>query len=139
MRERTYIADKDGVRIAKLNEMTYRRLLWDHRPLTDSWRVGKGCASKLEAHSRYTMGDIARCSMGKADDYRNEELLYKLFRVNAERLIDYAWGWEPCTIADVKAYKPENKSIVSRKVLQCPYKVDIESDCFRKAYQPEHE
>ena len=117
-------ADKDGVRIAKLNEMTYRRLLWNLRPLTDFWRVGKGYASKLEAYGLYTMGDIARCSIGKPGDYQNEELLYKLFGVNAELLIDHAWGWEPCTIADVKAYKPENKSIVSGQVLQCPYKFD---------------
>lgn len=114
-------ADKDGVRIAKLNEMTYRRLLWNHRPLTDFWRVGKGYAAKLESNGLYTMGDIARCSIGKPTDYHNEELLYKLFGVNAELLIDHAWGWEPCTIADVKAYKPENKSIVSGQVLQCPY------------------
>ena len=113
--------DKDGVRIARLNEMTYRRLLWTHRPLTDFWRVGKGYANKLEAHGLYTMGDIARCSIGKPGDYHNEELLYKLFGVNAELLIDHAWGWEPCTIADIKAYKPENKSIVSGQVLQCPY------------------
>ena len=109
------------MRIAKLNEMTYRRLLWDHRPLTDFWRVGKGYANKLEAHGMYTMGDVARCSIGKPGEYHNEELLYKLFGVNAEILIDHAWGWEPCTIADVKAYKPENKSIVSGQVLQCPY------------------
>lgn len=114
-------ADKDGVRIAKLNEMTYRRLLWNHRPLTDFWRLGKGYANKLEAHGLYTMGDIARCSIGKPGEYLNEELLYKLFGVNAEILIDHAWGWEPCTIADVKAYKPENKSIVSGQVLKCPY------------------
>ncbi len=114
-------ADEYGVRIAQLDEMSYRRLLWDHRPLTDFWRVGKGYANKLEAHGMYTMGDIARCSIGKDTDYYNEELLYKLFGVNAEILIDHAWGWEPCTIADVKAYKPENKSIVSGQVLQCPY------------------
>ena len=114
-------ADKDGVRIARLNEMTYRRLLWEHRPLTDFWRVGKGYANKLEAHGIYTMGDIARCSVGRDTDYYNEELLYKLFGVNAEILIDHAWGWEPCTITDVKNYKPENKSIVSGQVLQCPY------------------
>lgn len=113
--------DKDGVRIAKLNEMTYRRLLWDHRPLTDFWRVGKGYATKLDAHGLYTMGDVARCSIGKPGEYHNEELLYKLFGINAEILIDHAWGWEPCTIADAKAYKPENKSIVSGQVLQCPY------------------
>ena len=114
-------ADKDGVRIARLNEMTYRRLLWDHRPLTDFWRVGRGYAERLEAHGLYTMGDVARCSIGKPGEYHNEELLYKLFGVNAEILIDHAWGWEPCTIADAKAYKPENKSIVSGQVLQCPY------------------
>ncbi len=114
-------ADEYGVRIAELDEMSYRRLLWTHRPLTDFWRVGQGYAAKLEAHGLYTMGDIARCSIGEAGDYHNEELLYKLFGVNAELLIDHAWGWEPCTIADVKAYKPENKSIVSGQVLQCPY------------------
>ena len=114
-------ADEYGVRIAELDEMSYRRALWTHRPLTDFWRVGKGYAAKLEAHGLYTMGDIARCSIGKPGSYYNEELLYKLFGVNAELLIDHAWGWEPCTIADVKAYKPENKSIVSGQVLQCPY------------------
>ena len=114
-------ADEYGVRIAQLDEMSYRRQLWTHRPLTDFWRVGKGYAAKLEAHGMYTMGDIARCSIGNAGDYHNEELLYKLFGVNAEILIDHAWGWEPCTIADAKAYKPENKSIVSGQVLQCPY------------------
>ena len=113
--------DEHGVRIAQLNERTYRQHLWTHRPLTDFWRVGKGYANKLEAHGLYTMGDIARCSIGNAGDYHNEELLYKLFGVNAEILIDHAWGWEPCTIADAKAYKPENKSIVSGQVLQCPY------------------
>ena len=116
--------DKDGVRIAKLDEITYRRLLWDHRPLTDFWRVGPGYARKLEASGLYTMGDVARCSVGKETDYYNEELLYKLFGVNAEILIDHAWGWEPCTIADVKEYKPENKSIVSGQVLQCPYEFE---------------
>lgn len=114
-------ADEYGVRIAQLDEMRYRRQLWTHRPLTDFWRVGKGYAAKLEAHGMYTMGDIARCSIGNPNEYRNEELLYKLFGVNAEILIDHAWGWEPCTIADVKAYKPENKSIVSGQVLQSPY------------------
>ena len=113
--------DSFGVRIAKLNEISYRRLLWTHRPLTDFWRVGKGYASKLEAHGLYTMGDIARCSIGKSGEYHNEALLYNLFGINAELLIDHAWGWEPCTIADVKAYKPENKSIVSGQVLKCPY------------------
>ena len=117
-------ADEYGVRIAELDEGSYRRLLWGHRPLTDFWRVGRGYAAKLEAHGLYTMGDIARCSIGKTADYHNEELLYKLFGVNAELLIDHAWGWEPCTIADVKAYKPEHKSIVSGQVLQSPYGFD---------------
>jgi len=116
--------DQDGVRIARLDEMSYRRLLWGHRPLTDFWRVGPGYAKKLEASGLYTMGDVARCSIGKPTDYYNEELLYKLFGVNAEILIDHAWGWEPCTIADVKAYKPENKSVVSGQVLQEPYVFD---------------
>ena len=114
-------ADEDGVRIAELDEMSYRQLLWSHRPLTDFWRVGKGYRKKLEEHGLFTMGDIARCSLGKANEYHNEDLLYKLFGVNAELLIDHAWGWEPCTIADVKAYKPENNSIGSGQVLHCPY------------------
>lgn len=103
-------ADAEGVRIAQLDEMSYRRLLWGHRPLTDFWRVGRGYANKLEAHGLMTMGDIARCSLGRASDYYNEELLYRLFGVNAELLIDHAWGWEPCTIADIKAYKPAGHS-----------------------------
>ena len=110
--------DQHGVRIAKLTEMSYRRLLWEHRPLTDFWRVGPGYAKKLEWCGLYTMGDIARCSV------ENEELLYKLFGVNAELLVDHAWGWEPCTIADIKAYKPESKSIGSGQILQCPYSYD---------------
>lgn len=117
-------ADEDGVRIAELDELSYRRELWTHRPLTDFWRVGKGYAKKLEEHGIYTMGDIARCSIGKPHEYYNEEMLYKLFGVNAELLIDHAWGWEPCTIADVKAYKPQSNSIVSGQVLQCPYAAD---------------
>ena len=114
-------ADENGVRIAELDEMSYRRLLWNHRPITDFWRVGKGYAKKLEEYGMYTMGDIARCSVGKIGSYKNEELLYKLFGVNAELLIDHAWGWEPCTIADIKVYKPENNSISSGQVLQFPY------------------
>ena len=110
--------DTKGVRIAKLTEESYRRLLWEHRPLTDFWRVGPGYAKKLEWCGLYTMGDIARCSL------ENEELLYKLFGVNAELLIDHAWGWEPCTMADIKAYKPESKSIGSGQVLQCAYDYD---------------
>lgn len=113
--------DKNGVRIAELDEMSYRRLLWEHRPLTDFWRVGKGYAKKLEAHGLYTMGDIARCSIGKPTSLHNENLLYKLFGINAELLIDHAWGWEPCTIADVKAYKPEANSISSGQVFARPY------------------
>ncbi len=116
--------DKNGVRIAEMDEISYRRLLWEHRPLTDFWRVGRGYAKKLEAQGLYTMGDIARCSIGKPTDYYNEELLYKMFGVNAELLIDHAWGWEPCTIADVKAYKPETKSTGSGQVLTCPYPFD---------------
>ena len=113
--------DEDGVRIAELDELSYRRLLWSHRPLTDFWRVGHGYEKKLEAHGLYTMGDIARCSLGRPGDYHNEELLYKIFGINAELLIDHAWGWEPCTMADIKAYKPESSSIGSGQVLQCPY------------------
>lgn len=118
-------ADENGVRIAELNEMSYRERLWNHRPLTDFWRVGHGYAKKLEAQGLYTMGDIARCSIGKATDYYNEELLYKMFGINAELLIDHAWGWEPCTIADVKAYKPESNSIGSGQVLHEPYTFEM--------------
>lgn len=116
--------DKNGVRIAELKELTYRKLLWSHRPLTDFWRIGRGMARKLENYGLYTMGDIARCSVGRPEAYYNEELLYGLFGVNAELLIDHAWGWEPCTIADVKAYRPEHQSIVSGQVLQEPYTVE---------------
>lgn len=114
-------ADRNGVRIAGLDEMSYRRSLWTHRPLTDFWRVGPGYAKKLEAHGLYTMGDIARCSLGKDSDFYNENLLYKLFGVNAELLIDHAWGYEPCTIAQIKAYKPSSNSIGSGQVLPCAY------------------
>jgi len=116
--------DKDGVRIAQLDEISYRQLLWTHRPLTDFWRVGRGYARKLEEHGMFTMGDVARCSVGKLSEYNNEDLLYRLFGINAELLIDHAWGWEPCTIADIKAYKPGTKSIGSGQVLQCPYAFD---------------
>lgn len=116
--------DRYGVRIAELDEMSYRRMLWSHRPLTDFWRVGRGYARKLEGCGLYTMGDIARCSLGSDADYYNEELLYRLFGVNAELLIDHAWGWEPCTLAAIKAYKPDTNSIVSGQVLQCPYSFD---------------
>ena len=114
-------ADQDGVRIAELDEMKYRKLLWTHQPLTDFWRVGQGYAGKLEENGLFTMGDVARCSLGKATDFYNEDLLYRLFGINAELLIDHAWGWEPCTIADIKSYKPESNSISSGQVLQCPY------------------
>ena len=108
-------ADEHGVRIAELDEMRYRHELWDHRPLTDFWRVGRGYARKLEQHGLFTMGDIARQSV------LNEDLLNKLFGINAELLIDHAWGYEPCTIADIKAYHPESNSLSSGQVLHCPY------------------
>ena len=114
-------ADENGVRIAELDEISYRQQLWGHRPLTDFWRVGRGYAKKLEECGLFTMGDIARCSLGKPTDYHNEDLLYRLFGVNAELLIDHAWGWEPCTIADIKAYRPQSSSVGSGQVLQCPY------------------
>ena len=114
-------ADANGVRIAELDEMSYRRQLWDHRPLTDFWRVGRGYAKKLEDHGLYTMGDIARCSLGGTSDYYNEDLLYRLFGVNAELLIDHAWGWEPCTMEDIKKYRPRSSSVGSGQVLHCPY------------------
>ncbi len=107
--------DENGVRIAELDEMSYRRELWTHRPLTDFWRIGHGYARKLEERRLFTMGDIACCSI------RNEEMLYRLFGVNAELLIDHAWGWEPCTIKDIKEYRPDSSSIGSGQVLQSPY------------------
>lgn len=113
--------DKDGVRIAWLDEKSYRRQLWNHIPLTDFWRVGPGYAKRLAAVGLYTMGDVARCAMGAPGDFYNEDLLYKLFGVNAELLIDHAWGWEPCTMADIKAYQPEYNSLGSGQVLQRPY------------------
>ncbi|NLK04644.1 MAG: DNA methylase [Clostridiales bacterium] len=118
------VPDKDGVRIAELDEMSYRRILWSHRPLTDFWRVGKGYARKLEDHGMFTMGDIARCSIGKENEFHNEDLLYRLFGINAELLIDHAWGFEPCTMADIKAYKPSVKGLGSGQVLQSPYDYD---------------
>ncbi len=108
-------ADKDGVRIAELDEMSYRRQLWDHKPLTSFWRVGKGIAQKLEEHGMDTMGKVARCSID------NEALLYSLFGVNAELLIDHAWGWEPVGMKEVKAYKPETNSISNGQVLSTGY------------------
>mgnify|MGYP004662181853 FL=1 len=114
-------ADEDGVRIAELDEDSYRKQLWNHVPLTDFWRVGPGYAKKLREVGIYTMGDVARCSLGKDTDYYNEDLLYKLFGINAELLIDHAWGWEPATIAEIKAYRPEKNSLSTGQVLQCPY------------------
>lgn len=114
-------ADENGVRIAELDEMTYRRQLWEHTPITDFWRVGKGYAKKLEEYGMYTMGDVALCSVGAPNSYRNENLLYKLFGINAELLIDHAWGWEPCTIEEIKKYCPETNSISTGQVLQFPY------------------
>jgi len=110
-------ADSDGVRIAELDEMSYRRQLWDHRPLTDFWRVGRGTVNRLAQYGIDTMGKIARCSV------RDEELLYRLFGVNAELLIDHAWGWEPCTLDLVKAYRPESNSFSNGQVLSTPYPV----------------
>ncbi len=104
-----------GVRMARLDEYSYKKLLWDHKPLTDFWRVGKGYQKKLEANNMYTMGDVARMSIN------NEDLLFKLFGVNAEFLIDHAWGYEPCTIKDAKSYKPASNSISEGQVLHCPY------------------
>jgi len=114
-------ADEDGVRIAELDEASYRRKLWSHTPITDFWRVGHGYEEALRQVGIYTMGDIAKCSVGSENDFYNEGLLYKLFGVNAELLIDHAWGREPCTIADIKAYRPEANSISSGQVLQHPY------------------
>lgn len=116
--------DENGVRIAQLDEKSYRQQLWSHRPITDFWRVGQGYRRRLEEVGLFTMGDIARCSLGGDGDYYNEDLLYKLFGVNAELLIDHAWGWEPVTMDLVKAYKPETNCISSGQVLHCPYDYD---------------
>lgn len=109
--------DEDGVRIAELDEMSYRQQLWTHTPLTSFWRVGKGIAAKLEANGMFTMGDVAEMSLTQY----GEDKLYKLFGINAELLIDHAWGWEPCTMADIKLYRPETNSLSSGQVLQEPY------------------
>ena len=114
-------ADQNGVRVAEIDEQSYRRLLWNHRPLTDFWRVGRGYAKKLEQHGLFTMGDIARCSLGKPGDFHNEDLLYRLFGIQAELLIDHAWGHESCSMAAIKEYRPESTSISSGQVLPCPY------------------
>ena len=114
-------ADQDGVRIAELDEASYRRKYWTHRPLTDFWRIGHGIAARLEANGLFTLGDVARCSLGKPWEHYTEDLLYKLFGVNAELLIDHAWGWEPCTMEDIKAYKPSANSMSAGQVLAEPY------------------
>ncbi|WP_026650931.1 DNA methylase [Butyrivibrio proteoclasticus] len=116
--------DENGVRIAELNEKSYRELLWDHTPLTDFWRVGRGYTKKLSSMGLYTMGDIARCSLGGPNDFFNEDRLYKAFGINAELLIDHAWGYEPCTMDMIKKYKPENNSLSQGQVLHCPYTFD---------------
>lgn len=117
-------ADEKGVRIAELDEMSYREQLWDHRPLTDFWRIGGGIAKKLEANGLNTMGDVARCSIGDKQDYYNEDLLYKLFGINAELLIDHAWGWEGCTMQEIKSYRSESNSLSNGQVLTHPYEFD---------------
>ena len=114
-------ADADGVRIAELNEHSYREKLWGHRPITDFWRVGRGTAKRLESRRLYTMGDIARCSLGSDEDFYNEELLYRLFGVNAELLIDHAWGVETARFEDIKAFRPETKSLSNGQILPEPY------------------
>ena len=114
-------ADKKGLRIAELTERSFREELWGYKPLTAFWGIGRGYAEKLAHVGLYTMGDIARCSIGKENDFYNEDLLYDLFGVNAEILIDHAWGYDPCTIKDVKQYKPQSKSVNSGQVLQCAY------------------
>lgn len=114
-------ANADGVRLAELNEYSYKRLLWGHTPITDFWRVGKGYKKRLASIGIHTMGDVARCSLGSKDDFHNEDLLYKLFGVKAELLIDHAWGVEPCLISDIKAYTPSSNSINSGQVLKEPY------------------
>lgn len=114
-------ADKNGVRIASLDEFSYRRLLWSHTPITDFWRIGSGYAKRLEKYQLFTMGDIARCSLGSKQDFYNADLLYKLFGVNAEFLIDHAWGYEPCTIENIKNYVPKNNCLCFGQVLDVPY------------------
>ena len=116
--------DKNGVRMASLDELSYRRLLWDHKPLTDFWRVGRGYVKRLESVGIYTMGEVAKCALGKETDYYNEDLLYKLFGVNAELLIDHAFGYEPCTIEEVRQYRPDTTSISSGQVLTRPYEYE---------------
>ena len=114
-------ADDDGVRIAELDEKKFRETLWDHRPLTDFWRIGPGISRKLEKNGMYTLGDVARCSAGDPRARHNEDFLYKLFGINAELIIDHAWGYEPCEIADIGSYIPKSTSISEGQVLKCPY------------------
>ena len=116
--------DENGVRMAELDEISYRQLLWDHEPLTDFWRVGRGYTRRLKALGINTMGDIARCSLGGEREFFNEDILYKNFGINAELLIDHAWGYEPCTMEMIKSYKPDNNSVSQGQVLHCPYTFD---------------
>ena len=116
--------DQNGARIAQLDETSYRQKLWTHQPITDFWRVGRGYEKKLAEQGLFTMGDIARCSLGNPGEYYNEALLYRIFGVNAELLIDHAWGWEPCTIQDIKAFRPASNSVGSGQVLSCPYEFE---------------
>ena len=116
--------DENGVRMAELDERTYRQQLWGHRPITDFWRVGPGYRRKLEENGLYTMGDVARCSLGRESDFYNEELLYRLFGINAQLLIDHAWGWEPCTLEQIRQYRPESNSLGAGQVLQRPYEYE---------------
>lgn len=113
--------DANGVRIALLDEARYRKLLWNHKPITDFWRVGRGIAKRLEQVGIYTMGDIAKCSVGTSDGYYQEDLLYDMLGINAELLIDHAWGYESCTMKEIKAYRPSQHSIGTAQVLSCPY------------------
>ena len=116
--------DENGVRIAELDELSYREQLWDHRPLTDFWRIGSGCRRRLEEKGLYTMGDVARCSLGREGEYYSEDLLYRIFGVNAQLLINHAWGWEPCTLSQIKNYRPKSSSLSSGQVLPRPYRAD---------------
>ena len=116
--------DEYGTRLAELDEYSYRRLLWDHTPITDFWRIGKGYARKLAQNGMYTMGDVALCSIGEDEDFYNENLLYELFGINAELLIDHAWGYEPCTIEEIRRYRPTDTSLSSGQVLKEPYPFD---------------
>ena len=116
--------DGNGMRMAELDERSYRQQLWGHRPITDFWRVGPGYRRKLEENGLFTMGDVARCSVGRESDFYNEELLYRLFGINAQLLIDHAWGWEPCTLEQIRKYKPESNSLGAGQVLQRPYEYE---------------